>query len=406
MAIASASFDVTDLVMPFGYNLEKSMPAVAGCNTELKKDFSLGSGSTVSRFIPGYGTVGSAAKIDDANLGYADATIGLTVGIKNVGVALNLVQQALDVDRPEDRIYRPYAMNLAKTIQGDLCTKIALNAPSYRILTSGTASYSDLSQVLANVGNTCSQGDLTGILPPRLAAQIASSGNSYFNKSSTGKTWYQGEIGEYSMCNFYQSPDISGVVAGTHALGSGTAMRIKTEVTANGATSFVLEVAGGTATLAGTIKAGEPIAVTGAKTVDNFGNATSDQFYLIVQALSTASGNEATITTQPVYFSGVRKNISLTSIPATTGATFGLTASKTYARGIVYAKPAVDFVSVETRLLAGAKGQEVETPNGIHIMAQWGNLIQDGISILRYDTLVGSAIMRDMWTTGLLVQLD
>ena len=387
----------SDIVVPFAVEYERNCQILMNGSTVLNKSYKTNSGMTINLSLP---SVGSALATGPATTpgNIVEDTVPITLIQYNKSVSLETVEQTLEMESFDDQVAVPYGAQMASEVQTIACNKMLLGADTMTVLGSGTAAYSDIGKAIGVIKGARAFGMLCGGLGTDLATQIQNSGLTLFNPSSQlSNNFLNGGLGKFRGADWFETPDISSFTSGSRTLGAGTAVRLKTAVTVNGSTSLVLEVAGGTATMTGTIAAGEAFTLSNVFACDIYEKALGSKYQFIAQELSTAGSNEFIVTVKGVYFTGPKKNVSTSTLAATTAVTFSHANSSTYLRGFAWAKAAFIFASFPVRPLSNTIQKAARNPSGITFLCQAGGDINAGTDIVRWDTIAGFGLARSNW---------
>lgn len=396
----------TNVCVPLVSEIESNLPILMNGRREFNKNFVAGNGTSMEVSLPGYGTVGVGEDASATDRSYTSAKVQVVLSQFHEIVELSMIEKHLQMKNFSDQVAEPYGLLFSSAIQTRAANELLLKAATATVVAaSATAgSFSDIRKSITPIRAARSSGKLCGVVSPELAESIANSGQLLFNPSkSIDALFLRGELGQFGGAQWYQTPDVSSLTTGTHAIGAGTTLRVKTLVNTAGATAITLEVNGGTATLTGTVLAGEIITLAGVKAVDVFGQAIAKDYAFVVQADATAAANEIELVVKPLYFTGVLKNVSTANIAANTVATFATLANKTYNRGIVWAQDAFITAAASITPPSGAK---VQRANGdaLQITLATDSDILKYTDIARWDTLVGFKLVRENFASTVLVE--
>lgn len=254
-------------------------------------------------------------------------------------------------------------------------------------------------------------GERFGIIDPLILASATNLQN-YFLPSDIAKTiWAEAELGAFASAKWIGSADCLNIeIPDTTVLDlTGAAV-----ATASVAGDDILAVSWTNATSGDCVlKAGTPFKVGSIKSVDIYGNKTTeDKVFTIAKDLEIASGStSANFPIVPVYTpadSMAECNVDVLPDAADTVEYYpGIVAGKTYAVGVCYDKDSVFVAQAGVAGMAGTefKGQ-AEAPQGALVSYTAGPDILNGREVGRFDTLVGSTVARPSWVTEILLQLD
>lgn len=361
--------------------IDAEMPIVKSVMQDMDNEYTNMSGETIYMSLPDYGSGASSGVDATSTTGAVHLEkIPVTISCKHDAVNLNILEKAFKAGNAQQQIMEPRIQHLGSGIEADLLNTIFLGAGSAEIKNSGTGDYKDLRSLAAQVYKSRLRGDVFAAMDFSLGAEVKDSGTAYFQASSLDKTFGTRAYGDVEGVKIIGTQDISNLITGTHALGAGTTMKVKTLVNTDGANSITFKVVGGTATLAGTAKKGEIIylkdATTGAYVngCNVYRESNGVAFPFVVQADATAGSNELTVTVQKLYFTATdpRKNVDVTSLPADMVAEFGHTASSVYKKAALWAKPAVLFVNRPLPEIESCKNMSVSTLGGVKFLQTTG----------------------------------
>ena len=402
------------IAIPFAAEVEASMPILMNGNRQFDKNFVAGNGSTVDVIIPGYGTVNVGPDMSGVDLSYTAAKVSVTLVQRNVGVSLTQVEQSLALSNFDEQIAAPYGIKLGSDIQKLAAQELLLKADTAVILagageTVTTGQYATIGTAVTNLHAARASGLSFGAVQNELANQIQNSGLTLFNPSKTVESSFlNGGLGKFRGADWYETPDILTLTAGTH---TGTA--VVGTVNAGGDT---LTLSSGD--LAGTYKQGEVVYLTGVKAVDIYGLALNSLYAFVVQADASVLANSVALSIKPIILSGPLKNVSVGAMPAgvATVSSQGVAnvpaatiANSTYLRGIVWDKMAFVYAAAALQPLAMAKTLgDFKFANGqaLTVLAQKGTDFAKGIDIVRWDVLTGFLLARSNWVSSILVKVS
>jgi len=398
--MATFNFKTSSIAIPFLAEWADSLPILLNSNKQLDKEFKGGTGSTMSMIIPDHPEIGTGSVLVESNGSYSAGTKTLTLTRNNVWFGADQVQYALDISDLTGQLTRPWGQKLASYIQTGVANKVML-AADHQIVMSGTTYFAQIGKVIARIRNSRSYDSLYGALNPMLNSEVISSGIQFFNPSTQiSEMFKNARLGMYNTTEFFSTPDVVNLTTGTLALGSSTVLKVKTSITVAGTTTLVLKVVGGTATLAGTVKAGQGFTIAGVSAVDIYGKSVGAPYCFVAQSDATASGNEIEITVKAVYTSTDSKPLANVSVyPVADAVVTQLQDSNSeYMGGIVWDKQALMFGSAKMAPISGAEEDVfTDAPNGLAITVYRGPDAFNGRQILRMDCLTGSELVRSNW---------
>lgn len=401
-----STFSLETVVKDIAINIDQKLEVVNNCAKDQDSLHTATSGETAYVRLPDFGgSLQSGLDASSTTGAVTQASVPVTLGVVHQAVSLSSLESAFKAGNAKTMIIDPRISKMGSGIQSTHLDTMFKGIGNALIYNSGTGDYKHAQQISAYLENSRINGDNFLAMSPQLSAEVKASGLAYFQASSLDKTFATRAIGDVESLKCMRTPDITNLATGTHALGASTTMKIKTLVNTDGATGFTLKVAGGTATLDGTATAGEVILLTGVNGVDVYGNDTGVQFPFVVQTTATAGSNELAVTTQPIYFSGPRKNVSVSSLPADTVATFGMTASSTYKRGIAWTKPAVIFANRMLDEIASCENQSVSSLMGVKFLQSKGGSVDTAINKVVWRFLTASTVAYNSGVCGYFVKV-
>jgi hypothetical protein len=399
MTDAVYSFKTSSIAIPFLAEYADSLPILLNCNKQLDKEFKGGTGTTMTMIIPDHPEIGTGATLTEADGDYASGSKTLTLVQNHVWFGANQVQQALDISDLRGQVAKPYGAKLGSYIQKAAARTVQLKA-AHQIVMSGTTFFEQVGGVIASIRASRSFDDLFGCLSPVLNSKVIGSGISFFNPSSQiSEMFKNARLGVYNTAEFYTSPDVVSLTTGTLALGGSTVLKVKTTMTA-GQTTLVLKVVGGTATMTGTIAAGQGITIAGVDAVDIYGDSVGTKYCFVAQALATAAGNEISVIVKPIYTKDDSKPLNNVSAypEADMVCTMLQESNASYLGGIIWDKQSLMFGSAKLAPISGTEEDVFsDGANGLSITVTRGPDITKGRQIMRMDTLTGFELVRDNW---------
>lgn len=402
--MSTFSFKVSQIAIPFLAEYADALPILINTNKQLDKEFRAGTGVTMTMVIPDHPEVTDGPSLNPSIvgsdvLGYSAGSKTLTLVQRKVAIGADQVQRALDISDFRGQVAKPYAAKLASQIQKLAAKEVQLHA-AHQIVLGGTKNFEEIGGLIASIRASRSYDDLFGALSPQLNSKVISSGIQFFNPSTQISDMFKSaKLGMYNTVEFYSTPDVVGLTTGTLALGSGTALKVKTTLV-SGDTKLTLKVVGGTATLTGTVKAGQVFTVAGSEAVDIYGVSVGTPYAFVVLADKTASGNEIELTVDPVYVTADNRALAnVSAYPVADAAVTQVHASNaSYLGGIIWDKQSLMFGSAKLAPMAGTESMvSDDAPNGVSITVTHGPDIMEGREICRFDTLTGFALVRKNW---------
>lgn len=398
--MATFGFKTSSIAIPFLAEYADSLPILVNCNKQLDAEYKAGTGTTMTMILPDHPDVTTGAAIDEAQLGYTGGTQSLTLTQRKVALGADQVQRALSIKDFKGQVAKPYGAKLASEIQKLAAKEVQMSA-SHQVVIAAATAFEDLGALIASIRASRSFDELAGCVGPALNSRIISSGIKFFNPSTQiSEMFKNSRLGVYNTAEFYSSPDVVGLTTGTLALGAGTQLNVKNAVTVAGTTTLTLQVTGGTATMTGTIVAGQSVIVDGCDAVDIYGVDVGTPYAFVSQTTATAAANEIELTVLPLYTSAHSKPLAnVSAYPAADAAASLLQASNSvYLGGIVWDKQALLFGSAQLAPIAGTESENfADGPNGLSIRVTRGPDIMQGREVVRYDVLNGFKLVRQNW---------
>lgn len=389
---------VSTITVPFVADVSSRLPVCLNSNHDFNKTFVGGHGSTMNISVPDFGTVATGPTLSDAQLSYVGASRSLTLSQTNAGIALTAPNMSVDFSNLNTQVKDSYSAYFASQIQQPVIKSLVYGACSATLCTSGKE-FNDYSYGIAAVRKSRSAGTVVGAFDPMANSKLVSSGISFYNPSSQiSEMFKQGAVGRFGEAETFTTPDFTTYTWVDSAVkGAGTTIKGAITFSSDYAKTVVVTVAGGTATLTGTVQAGTPFTIAGLNKTDIYGNDTGIPFVFINQTTGTIGSDTVTLTVQDLYASGPNKNINTAANVSATALTWMLTTAKIYAVGVVYDKATLAFGEAELQPIMGAESEAFTDPDGITICASIGADIKSGFGILRLDNLSGSTLVRGIW---------
>lgn len=391
-----STFVLSTVVKDVGVDLDTQLPIIHNSSQDFTNAFTDDTGETIKVRKPDFRSgLTSGLDVTSADKGIVQASVDLTLSPFSEPIEVTLVEQAFKAGNMQDMVVNPVISRIGSDVQTNHLTQMFLKFGAAKVVNSGTADYKDVGALGASIDSSRLIGNTCFASSPTVCTQIKQSGLLYVQASSLDKTFATSAIGNIDGIEIIKTADIGTITASARTLGAGTATYVKTKVDTEGATGFIIKVAGGTATLTGGLKKGEFVYVDGYYGVDKYGKATTDLFPFVQQSDVAASGNEIVVTCQPIYFTGPNKNVSVAQsvgIAANAAVTFGLTAEATYRKGIAWKKPAVIFAARPLPKIDGTESMSVTTLKGVPFLAsKFGNGLT-GTNLIVWRLMFGSAV--------------
>lgn len=402
------TFVTSDLAVQFASEFEVASPILMNTNRNFDAKFVANNGDTISVILPGYGASATQGQdLSAADLTYTASPVSVTVLQYRKGVSTSAVEQALKIEDFKGQIAAPYAGEFSADIQGKVADKMMASAATAVVVNSYSASangFQDLGKAVSYIKSAKIVGDTFGCLSHDLSALVTNGAANLFNPvSNISDMWTKGKLGQFRGAEFYDSADISALVTTTRAVSA----TVKTEVNTDATGDYSTIVFTGTNT--GTLTAGEIFTISGVKNVNVYGKATVQDFAFVVQETVAFNANEATVKVQPLFFkpaSGIKpaQNVSVSTIAAGTAITMLTAQNKSYARGLVWNKNAVVYVSRKLPALAVPESADGQGEAVSILMQRQANLLQ-GIDLTTWDALIGSKIVRPNGVSQVLIAM-
>lgn len=384
-----STFKLSSVVEDIAIELDDALPVLLNGNKDFDNVYTADSGVTINVRKDDFG----ADLIDGADVTSADGSV-----IQNI-VPVTLVAQSAKLSYTQleeayskgngEQIIKNRVQSIGSQMQKKAIDTLALGAGITIVQsTADSASYKDLRKAIAHIKESRAVGEILAGVNPIMGSEIRDSGLSWFQADISG-TFADGSIGKLDGVKTFENNDFGTFTTGTRVLTG--ALTVTTTINTDGATTLATTAA---TSLVGTVKKGEIIYATGIKGVDVFGKPTASNFAFIVQADVTCSGTANSFTVQPLVFTArdPNKNVSTTSIPAGTVLTFGMAASSTYNRGIVWCKPAFIFANRKMVDVKGWSNMGVSTLKGLQFLATEGGDYNTGVNSVAWRVLTGFAV--------------
>lgn len=345
--------------------VEPYAPLLTMGNRKLESEFaeSDSKGETVFMGIGGYGKTYQATDMTGKESDIIKLQVPLTINQYRKKFSLGKLNSMYDVGDKPNEIIKPFASEFAYTLNQVMVNELMLGANQSVVATS--PSFGLLGSAVAGVEETLMAGTVNGMLGISLTAQITNSGTTQFLSSDLQKKLWQNMIGNYNGVEFAKMPAPSVVTSGIFPAGSVT---ITTSVDSLGmgttTATFTATSAPGASI---SIKKGTLFTVATVNAVGEMGRDTGVARTFVVKADVTIPTNANTvpvaINVGTVYFSGPKKNVSVSAISGL-AVTNKLEANSTYFVGAVWnsnelliaAKGLAAFSGLESNSISGADG--------------------------------------------------
>jgi hypothetical protein len=245
-----------------------------------------------------------------------------------------------------------------------------------------TQKYTDIGEGVAAVESSRLNGDIFGVMSPKIAKGVTDSGLTLFQSDLKGN-FTNGRIGSYLGCEFNKTQDMgSTFVIGAQTITTPTV----TGTYAEGATTLNFSAV----SLVGTFKKYQVLNVVGINSVDIYGNDTGIPYAFVLQADVTAGSNTMAATIQGLYATGPLKNV--TALPVATNVWSTAHAAGTYQTVIVWDKQAFVTATAKMKPFAISKSQATEGKI-MNLMCQEVSDGVKGIDLMRWDFLAGFKVL-------------
>jgi hypothetical protein len=213
-----------DFVETIAANVKQDVPILGCINKELSELVKNDSGDTVSVALPDYGIVTKGksfyANGNVTTLGTITALqvkqgkVDVTLENQKIGATYDVLEKTLKIYDKKRQIEDTRISNLARTINAEIF-KTVLSAAHSSIV--GPIGFTELSEAIAYVDESCVGDKTSGMLSPLLNNTIAASGNQKFAHTTLGKDLYKGIIGNWQDCEFFKSADAGSMKLGNKA---------------------------------------------------------------------------------------------------------------------------------------------------------------------------------------------
>ena len=390
--MATYDFTVTQVAVPFVAAFQKSLPLILNSNKQLDPKFKSGVGSSMTVTIPDYPTVQSGATAVPSNYASGDRLIQLLHN--NVSTDSDAVVRALEIENFEDQVAVPYAARLASFIQTRSADYIKLNADSHVVITD-TNEFKDLGSAISGIKKARSYGKCVGVLDPELNQTIAAAGLNFFNPAAQISDMFKNsKIGMYGGCEFFESPDVTSLVTGTMQL-SASGATVDTTLT-EGVQALIIDDA---AILNGqTVTAGTGFRIAGAKVVDIYGAAISQDYTFVALADAVATAGTVTIVIKPVTIVKPLQNIN--ALPAAGAVVTQIQdASSTYQSGVIYDTSSFIFANAKFAPISNMEQKEMKVAKSLSVTTSKGADPINFKEIVRWDVLTKELLARTSWAS-------
>lgn len=384
-----STFKTETLLEDIALNIDDSLPVLLNGNTDLNSTYTSRSGVTVSVRKTDFGAdLIAGADITSADGSIIENSVPVTLTAQSAKLSMTQLEEDYSAGKGEQAIKNRVSY-IGSQMQKQAIEVLALNAGITVVQsTADSASYKDLRKAIALIENSRCTAEIVAGMNPIQASQVRDSGVSFFQADLSG-TFGEGSMGKIDGVKAFRSADFGTLTTGTRVLTG--ALTVTTTINTDGATTLATTAA---TSLVGTVKKGEIIYATGIKGVDVFKQESSTPFAFIVQADVTCSGTANSFTVQPLYFTArdPNKNVSTTSIPSGTVLTLGLEASTKYNRGLVWAKPAFEFVNRPMAKIKGWDNMLITTLKGLTFLATEFGDGNTGVNSIGWRVLTGFAV--------------
>lgn len=385
----SSVYKLSSVVEDIALELDEALPVLLNGNTDFNNAFTKDSGVTINIRKTDFGAdLIDGADITSANGDVIQAVVPVTLLASSAKLSVSQLEEDYSAGKGEQTI-KNRVMKIGSQMQTKAINTLALGAGIVVVqATADSGSYKDLRKCISQIKASRSSAEIVGGMNPIQAAEVRDSGTTLFQADLSG-TFAGGSIGVIDQVKCFENADFGTLTAGTRVLTG--ALTVTTTINTDGAVTLATTAA---TSLIGTVKKGEIIYATGIKGVDVFGKPTTTKFAFIVQADMTASGTANSFTVQPLVFTDrdPNKNVGGASIPSGTVLTFGLVANATYNRGIVWAKPAFEFVNRPMAKVKGWDNMVVSSLKGLTFLATEGGDFNTGINTTAWRVLAGFAV--------------
>lgn len=370
--------------VPFLAEVEANTPVLANGQTQYNKNFVGGNGSTIDILLPSFGnTVGTGADVTGDISDITNASVPVVLTQYHKAASLTQVERSLELSNYEEQVAKPFGMKLASDIQKIAIDEIKKSAATVAVSTTGK--YTDIGDAIANLESSYANGDIFGVMSPKVAKGVVDSGLNFFQAELKG-SFVSGDLGTYLGTRFYKTQDMGTALVTGAYVATAVAVNQPTAYVA-GATTLNLDAT----TLTGTFKKYQSFTVAGVNSVDMYGNDTGIPYSFILQADVTAGTNAIAASIQGVYAEGA--GINVTALPADGAVvTFQQAASSTYQTVLVWEKQA--FVTASGNIKPLTMVESKKTDGKIMgLIASVGSDAVKGIDIIRWDCLVGFKVI-------------
>jgi len=384
-----STFKLDTLAVDIAIELDNSLPVLLNGSTDLNNSFTSRSGVTISMRKTDFGAdLTSGADITSADGSVIENTVSITLSADSAKLSVSQLEEDYAAGKGGQTV-KQRVVKMGSQIQKKAINALAMNAGIAIIQgTADSASYTDLRAAIANIENARANSEVFAGMNPIQASQVRNSGVSFFQADLSG-TFGDGSMGKIDGVKAFKTPDFGTLTTGTRVLTG--ALTVTTTINTDGATTLATTAA---TSLIGTVKKGEIIFATGITGVDVFKDPSSAPFAFVVQADVSCSGTANSFTVQPLYFTArdPNKNVGAASIPSGTVLTLGMTASTKYNRGIIWAKPAFEYVNRPMAKIKGWDNMVVTTLKGLTFLATEGGDFNTGINSIGWRLLTGFAV--------------
>jgi hypothetical protein len=377
---------------------EANAPILKLTNHTLDKAYGNDSGERIIIKIADYGTVTEGEALGNTDVIVDE--VDLRIGNINTGASLGIVEESVKIGNYKEVVAKPRGAKLANYIQRKVFQQGLLGAGHSVVAASG--SFAQLGTAISKVEASEMSGTIGGMLGYDLHTAITNSGISQFGNSSLAGKLYQGVIGNYNGVDFVKGP--SALVTTGASLGTaGATATLAATPGSDGLTVISFFAADGTTPANQTLTRGSVINLAGVYATDEFGNTTSSLFSFVIQDGITAT---ATAKVQPIYFTGPRKNVSVTNVNVAVPISSPMAVNKTYMTGLVFNKNDIVTVAKAISPFPGTESISLSDVETLPVrMSAQGN-VNAGTRTTRWDFLFGSRVRLGRATCGLYVPIN
>ena len=390
----SNSITLQKVLVDYTAATEVNLPIMALANKTLESKFGDDQGDTIYAKARNAGTTYQTTDLTSKMSDIITEGVPLKLLPYKKGASLSFLQNTLEIGGDRDAIIKEWAGEMADVL-GRKAYETAILGASTSVVSTGT--FANLGVLVNNVKKSNMGSVVNGMLSFDVNTLIANSGISQFGNSQLARDLYKGVIGNYRGTDWVEGR--TDIIATGAIFPAGSVTITNTAGVTAAAYTPTSNIASPI-----TVKKGTAFTLASVYACDNYGYSTGTLRTFIVQADVELSGSTAiTINVGDVFFTGPRKNVSVSAISAV-ALTNLLEASSQYATGVCFAKD---------ELMVGAKGikalmtnsSTMSSVDGLPIRITYEGSAKVSTEDLIFDVLFGSAVYSRRGISSLYVKV-